>query len=562
MTNHRLKVISRFLLLIGLLITVRLFYWQVVKGPQLAILADRQHQETIKLSAKRGEILDRSGYVLAGTQNLYQLSVYKPLLKISPVEIIEALVPTIAGDDTQRELTREFLRTRFSLKSNWISLKHYLTTGQKSQIEALKITGLNFDDEFTRTYPESSLSASLLGFVGKDQNGADKGYFGLEGYFNRELQGREGLTKMDKDAIGHPLLLGKFEKLDNLAGRDIGTTIDRRIQHLAETILSEGLQKYEATSGGVIIMESKTGKIRAMANLPSYDPRNFSQYDQSLYINTNVAVPFEPGSTFKVLIMASALNEGVIEPDTACDICAGPVNIGKYSIKTWNEQYYPQSTMTDVIRHSDNTGMVFVARKLGPEKLYEYLSKFGIGQKTGTQLEEEVSGNLKVAGQISEIDLATMSFGQGIALTPIQLVSAVNVIANRGFRVKPIIVDRLIEDNLTIADLTSPPSSPLLSPETIEEITRMMVASVEGGEAKWNKPKNIKIAGKTGTAQIPIEGHYDQEKTIASFIGFFPADDPRFTMLVTLKEPKTSPWGSETAAPLWFKLATQLTLYL
>ena len=247
--------------------------------------------------------------------------------------------------------------------------------------------------------------------------------------------------------------------------------------------------------------------------------------------------------------MSAALNEKVVASDTKCDICAGPLVIGKYSIKTWDEKYYPNTTMTDTIIHSDNTGMVFAARKLGKEKFVEYLQKFGLGKKTDIQLQEEVSGSIKDAKNYGDIDLATNSFGQGIAVTPIQMIAAVNTIANGGFYIKPTI----IEDQIGT-------SKQVLSNESIIQIKDIMVQAVDKGEAKWAKPQGIAIAGKTGTAQIPIEGHYDAEKTIASFIGFFPADNPQYTMLVTLKEPKTSPWGSETAAPLWFAIAKQLML--
>lgn len=572
MIDFRIKLVSRLIPILALFIVFRLFYWQIIRGEELAIQASKQYQDTVRLFSQRGQIVDAQGNILAGTRNLYELFVYKPSLsnpntselvdKLGPILTPEVDIATSTArlfEDRVKE-TKLQLLDRFNLKSNWISLKHYLTPSQKEQVEALGEPGLGFNDEFVRFYPEASLSAQLLGFVGKDQIGKEKGYFGLEGYFDRELQGREGVVRMEKDAVGRPILIGRYEHLENLEGRSIGTTIDRRMQYIAESLLNDGLERYEATSGGVIIMESKTGKVRAMASLPSYDPANFSKFDQHFYANTNVANLFEPGSTFKVLVMAAGFNESVVSPDTQCDICSGPVVIGKYSIKTWNEEYHPGSTMTDVIRNSDNTGMVFVGRKLGPEKLLEYLDQFGFGKKTNLGIEEEVGGQLKQLKNIGDIDLATMTFGQGIAVTPIQLVSAVNTIANGGVYTPPILADRLIDGEKEIP-LPPPPTRTVLTPRSVKDITNIMVTAVRQGEAKWAVPKNINIAGKTGTAQIPIEGHYDKEKTIASFVGFFPAENPRYTMLVTLKEPKTSPWGSETAAPLWFSIAKQLILF-
>ncbi|HEX9007792.1 MAG TPA: penicillin-binding protein 2, partial [Patescibacteria group bacterium] len=417
--------------------------------------------------------------------------------------------------------------------------------------ESLKITGLGFDDEFVRYYPDASMSAQTLGFVGQDTAGQEQGYFGLEGFFDRQLKGRSGKVRTEQDAKGDPILVGDYQFLKSIEGKSIKTTIDRRIQYLTENLLKEGITKYQAIAGNVIILESKTGKVKAMASFPNYDPGKFSEFPNTVYKNPNVADLFEPGSIFKVLVMGAGLNEKVVTPDTVCDICAKPVVIGKYAIKTWDGVYHPDSTMTDVIIHSDNTGMVFVGQRLGKQKFADYLNLFGFGKKTGIELQDEVSGDVRKADQFGDIDLATESFGQGIAVTPIQMVAAVNAIANKGTYIAPSIIE---------GDGSNSNSRQVLSPEAAKEMTFIMVQAVDNGEAKWAKPKNMSIAGKTGTAQIPIEGHYDATKTIASFVGFFPPDNPEYTMLVTLKEPQTSQWGSETAAPLWFNIAKQLLL--
>lgn len=566
MIDFRLRLISRLIPLLALLIIIRLFYWQIVRGSELATEANRQRQDTVRLFAERGEIFDANGHVLAGTSNLYHLYAYKPTIKEDYSQLTSFLAETITpkdGADNTADLQNEAknnLLNRLNLKSNWVSLKHFLNRDQKATIEQKNYSGIGFEDEFVRYYPEASLSAHLLGFVGRDENGQEKGYFGLEGFFDRELRGREGLLKVDRDALGRPILLGKYLNFQNIKGRSIITTIDRRIQYLAESILSSGLEKYQATSGGIIVMESNTGKIKAMASLPSYSPGNFSQSTEKNFANPNIADLYEPGSTFKVLIMAAALNEGVLTPETICDICSHQINIGSYTIKTWNDEYHPNSTMTDVIKNSDNIGMVFTSRKLGIPKMRQYLEEFGFGQKTGIELEEETSGWQKSEKEFREIDLATNAFGQGIAITPIQLITAVNSIANNGYLVKPHLVEKILDEEQEI--LTKPENpTKILSQNAVTDITNMMINAVKAGEAKWAAPKDVTIAGKTGTAQIPIEGHYDKEKTIASFIGFFPAEKPKYTVLVTLKEPKTSPWGSETAAPLWFNLAKRLILF-
>jgi len=273
-----------------------------------------------------------------------------------------------------------------------------------------------------------------------------------------------------------------------------------------------------------------------------------------------VSDAFEPGSIFKVIIMASALDAGVVEPDTKCDICAGPLKLDKYLIETWNREYRPNSTMVDVIVHSDNVGMSFVGLKLGKDKLYDYLDKFGIGKLTGIDLQGEATPHLRDKDDWSVVDVATASFGQGVAVTPIQMVKAVSAIANGGIMVNPHVVSKLKtldwQEDIKVSGATR-----VISEDAAKKITAMMVEAAKNGESKWTYLRGFKVAGKTGTAQIPIAGHYDTDKTIASFVGFAPADSPKFLMLVTLKEPASSQWASETAAPLWYSIAKDLFLY-
>ncbi len=550
-THNRLRVITLLIPIVFFILICRLFYWQVIRGPELQAKSERQHQTVTVLTAKRGDILDSEGGVLAGTKNLYHLYVYKPQLKISTNDLVEQLMTSLSPDkeaSTAGDL-RKYLQDRLSLTSNWISLKHYLSSEEKVKVENLKITGLGLEDEYVRFYPEASMAAQILGFVGQDAAGQEQGYFGLEGYFDRLLKGREGKVRTEKDGQGNPILIGNYQFLHAIEGKAIKTTIDKKIQFVAENLLKEGLDKYGALAGNVIVMEVKTGKIKAMASFPNYDPGKFSEFEKKSYKSPVTADLFEPGSIFKPLVMAAALNEKLVTPETKCDICSRPIAIGKYLIRTWNEEYHADSTMTDIIVNSDNTGMVFAARKLGPEKFSDYLSKYGFGKKTNIEIQEEVSGTLREGKKYGEIDLATNSFGQGIAVTPIQMIAALNTIANGGKYISPTLIDSSI-----------PLTREILSREASDAMTQIMVQAVDSGEAKFAKPPGLSVAGKTGTAQIPIEGKYDPQKTIASFIGFFPSSNPKYTMLVSLREPQSSIWGSETAAPLWFAITKQLLL--
>ena len=307
-------------------------------------------------------------------------------------------------------------------------------------------------------------------------------------------------------------------------------------------------------------MDPKTGAILALASFPNYDPAKYFSFPSEYYKNPIVADTYEPGSTFKVLVMAAAINEDLVTPETVCDICGGPISLGGFSIRTWNNKYYPETNLKDVIIHSDNTGMVFTGMKLGLDKFYSYLENFGFGEPSDIDLQDESSSDLRSKKTWREIDLATASFGQGIAVTPIQMVRAVGALANGGYLLEPHVVWQ-IQDEKTTFEIKPKKVRQVIKENTTKIITEMMVKAVDEGEAKWAKPKGFKIAGKTGTAQIPVAGHYDLNKTIASFVGFAPADNPKFVMLVLYNQPSSSIFGSETAAPTFFEIAKELFNY-
>jgi cell division protein FtsI/penicillin-binding protein 2 len=484
--------------------------------------------------------------------------------RVMPLINFEIDDPSIATDEAKLKLALEELKTNTKSsmldklsKSGYSILARSLTVKEKESIDTLGIAGLTFDQSFIRGYPEASMSAHITGFVGRDDVGKPIGYFGLEGFYDRELSGRSRIEKQDKDAGGNPLLVGDFQMMPGRDGRTLKLYLERGTQYLVDNELAKGIEHYGATSGEVIVMDPKTGGILAMASLPSYDPIKFSQFDTNLYKNPSVAGSYEPGSTFKVLVMAAAFNEGVVKETDECDICSEPYQIGKYFIKTWNNQYKENGTPESIIVHSDNVGMVWTQQQLGGEKMLEYIKKFGFGSKTGVDLQEEIAPSLRT--KWGDIDYATSSFGQGIAVTSIQMVSAVAALANGGVLMEPHLVQSVIGDT----EVPVPPKSrgEVVSKDAADRITSLMIQAVEQGEAKWAAPKGYVLAGKTGTAQIAVEGHYDATKTTASFVGFAPAHNPKFVMLVKLSEPRTSQWAAETAAPLWFGIAKKLLLH-
>jgi len=558
-SGWRINLLLIFFLLLGGLVGYKLFYWQVLKSEELAAAAERQHWVSFEIPAKRGDILAADGFPLATSEEAFLVFASIPDLKEKPETIAAKIAPLLAEGGEVAE-TEQMIKQRLSREDLvWVPLRHKVSRQAKEDLEKLNISGIGFEEEEKRNYPEGSASAHLLGFVGADINGKDKGYFGLEGYYDLELRGQPGFVRREKDALGRPILVGESRKEERVNGKNLLTTIDRSVQLIVEEKLKNGLKRYGAVSGSVVVM-SPNGAILAMASLPNYDPAYYWKYDKSLFPNPVIASSYEPGSTFKVLVMAAAIDSGVVSPQTSCDKCSGPRNISGYTIRTWNDKYFPDSTMTEVIQHSDNVGMVFVSEKLGKERLLAYIKNFGFGKPTGIDLQEEISPPLRPDSEWKPIDLATASFGQGIAVTPLQMVRAVGVIANKGKLVKPFVVKKIIGEDKE-KEISLPEEVQVIKASTAAIITEMMVNAVDNGEAKWAKPKGFRIAGKTGTAQIPVAGHYDKEKTIASFVGFAPADEPKFVMLVTLREPTSSPWGSETAAPLWFEIASELFTY-
>jgi cell division protein FtsI/penicillin-binding protein 2 len=397
--------------------------------------------------------------------------------------------------------------------------------------------------------------------LGKNQDGENQGYFGLEGYYDNILSSSPGVQKGETDIKGIPILIGKSKKVPSFSGVDLVTYIDKGVQLIADEELKLGIEKYGALNGSVIIMDPATGGILAMSSYPSFNPERYWEYSNELFLNPVISSSFEPGSIFKIIIMASAVDISAVKPDTKCTICSGPVHIDKYEIQTWNNKYFPDSSMKDVIVHSDNVGMTFVAQNIGVERNYEYLKKFGFGEKTGIDLQGESNAPLRKKEDWSEVDLYTSSFGQGIAVTPIQMLAAANVIANGGIYVKPAVVKNALIEETDYDFRKNEDTRRVISQKAATEIKMMMVEAAKNGESKWTYKRGYGVAGKTGTAQIPISGHYDAEKTIASFIGFAPYNNPKFIMLLTLREPKSSPWASETAAPLWYRIAERLFVH-
>lgn len=547
MTKIKFLLILFFLCFI--VIISKLFYLQILNTK---FSTDNNYLQTRKITPERGKIYDLNYRPLVLNQNSYLLYVEPKIIK-NKKEVIEKLNDILDIDQSS-------LEAQIDDEKVWVAIKSGIEEDIKNKILALKLQGVGFDYGTKRYYPEASLSAHLLGFVGKDQNGEDIGYFGIEGFYNKDLQGLSGILKSERDLIGKPIFIGTQQKVDPENGRDLVLTIDKTIQEISKRKLKQGLDSYQVNQGCVIVADPNTMKLLSMVCLPDYDIDNYYRFSEEFFKNPTISEVYEPGSIFKPLIVAAALEEKKIKPNDFYNE-DGPVSVGEYKIRTWNDKYEGKISITRILEKSSNVGMVYIGGKLGNDKLYEYIIKYGFGQLTSIDLQGEASSYIKPKGNWYPIDFSTVTFGQGIAVTPLQMIRAFSSIINGGKLFKPEVVNKIISSSDKENDIKPKIERKVISELTSDIMKKMLTSVVNNGEIKWAKPKGYQFGGKTGTAQIAIQGHYDPTKTIASFIGFSPVKNPKFIALVILKEPKSSQWGSETAAPLFFEIAKELLVY-
>jgi len=539
----------RFLLMgflaVFALIIVRLLFIQV-----LFPNTQQDYLQTRKLIPQRGRVFDRNGQPLVMNQVLYRLF-FEPQLIIDKEKTIYSLSKTLGVDEAS-------VSAKIIPAQKWVSVKTGITKQQKDAITKLGLPGMGFDDMWERYYPDASLAAHLSGFVGKTDDGIDIGRSGVEGFYDKDLGGLPGLVRSDVDLQGKPIFLGTQERIDAEDGRDLYLTIDKSIQKMVKDKLVVGMEKYEAKEGCAIIADPNTLEILALSCLPDYDPTTYFNFSDAAFRDSAISDTYEPGSTFKPLVMAAGIEKGLITPDTRFNE-DGPVTVGEYTIRTWNNQYEGNITLTRAIEKSSNVGMVFIGTKMGNTNLYNAIINYGFGSETNIDLEGESSAYIKQKKDWYPIDFATATFGQGIAVTPIQMIRAFSALINGGNLMRPYVVKELHGEEIQRVEPQI--LRRVISKKTSDAIKKVLLSTIENGETKYLKPKGYQIGGKTGTAQIAIQGHYDATKTIASFIGFSPIKNPKFIGLVILKEPKSSQWGSETAAPIFFEIAKELIVY-
>lgn len=550
--QKRLNFVVIIIVLLSAGLGFRLFQKQILEHG--SYLAEAQDQYIIKkdLPAHRGKIYASDMFPLATNRQYWQVLAVPKNIK-NPDEVARKLSSVLG-------ISKEEIFNAINNDKSYIPpLKHGLTEEEGDKIAKEKITGVIVMPESKRFYPEGGLASHILGFV----NNLGEGQYGVEGFFNDQLKGFEGEISAEKDIKGRYFNVG--EKIEPKDGNDYILTIDHNIQYQTEQILSQAVEKYQADSGFIGIMDPNTGAILAMAGTPSYDPNKFNEIlpgQQEVFNNLGVTAAWEPGSVFKPLIMAAAINEKKVEPETE-GIFSNSVTVDSYEIHTSTDEAYGKETMTQVLENSDNVAMVWISEQLGKDLEYQYLKDYGFGRKTGIEQDTESTGSVLDVKKWSNTQRATISFGQGISVTPIQLMTAFSSIANGGKLMKPYVVNE-IKDSSGHTDKTKPQEvKTVLTKETTDKLKDMLVSVVLNGHGKKAQVEGYAVAGKTGTAQIPRPGggYYD-DRHIGSFIGFAPAKDPKFLMIVRLDQPKNVTWAEESAAPTFGKMASWLLSYL
>lgn len=491
-----------------------------------------------------------------------------PLAIVKDAATVYAVPKEIADkSDTAEKLSsalnidKDLILQRISKKDDpYEPIKSKITDEESAAIKNNPIPGIYMSTEENRFYPYGGMAGSLIGFVNKPGD-EFVGQYGVEKIYNEELAGENGTLVADKGVGDAIIFTGERSYEPAVDGADLILTIDPNIQSKSEEILKSAIEKWQAERGTVIVYDPKTGAVRSMASYPSFNPNEYSKVDNiDVYLNPAVQNVFEPGSVLKTITMAIGLDLGLITPNTKY-IDEGVVKIGGYKIMNFDNQAHGEKTMSEALALSLNTGVVFVQQKVPKPAFKDYFKKFGLSEKTGVDLPGELSGNILNLNTNRDINYATASFGQGVAITPMQLVAAVGSLANKGKLMKPYIVDEVKLPDGTTKKTQPQEVRQVVSAETAAKVTSMMVEVVKQGFDKHAGVEGYQVAGKTGTAQLPDSKGGYSEDFIHSFIGFAPASDPKFLILIKIEKPKGNVFASNTLPPFFGDLANYLLNY-
>lgn len=563
--SGRLTMMRIFVIVIASLIIARLFVIQVMDNAWYRGLAFGGRAASAELEPIRGEVFlqninDESKFSsLMVNEDSYLLFADGKSLKGDPATVATQIVEVLGLEGEEKE---GVLKKMGELGSDpYVPLVKMLDEHKADKIRELKNLGLGLVRSTIRYYPEAGKGAHITGYLGMGEKDARVGKYGFEGFNNALLSGKTGAAKGEQDAFGAwiPLSSRSFTAAED--GPDVVLTVDQNIQNVACMALHEGMEKYEAKSGTVIVMDPKNGGILALCNEPTYDPNKYREVkDISVFNNSAIFTPYEPGSVFKAFTMASGLDSDQVLPTTTFEDKGYEV-IDKFTIKNAAEKVYGVSSMRNVLIDSINTGSIFVARKVGKERFNEYVKKFGFGTLTGVELDTEVAGTIENIARKGEIYIATASFGQGITATPLQLIAGFSAIANHGVLMKPTLVREKRFDDGRVEKQKPVEVREVISAKSAATLSTMLTAVVDEGHAHWAGVKGYRIAGKTGTAQIADPGGGYLEEFNHTFVGYGPSDDARFVILVKYERPNQR-FADATTVFTFNKIATFLVNYM
>ncbi len=549
----RRRILSLFagFLMFCLAIGYRIFSFQVVKSQSLSEQAVAfRFQDTI-VPANRGNIYDARGIELATNVPADTISVIVNQL-VDPQKTASLLAPLIGrtSDDIYSAITQP--------GKEWVVLKRRLSDDSSQRVKDLDLPGIVLQSEPRRIYPMNDFASQVLGFVNYDYQGS----YGVEGEYDQTIAGTPGKLIGERDGSGNVIALAKSAWDPPIDGADLTLCIDASIQWIIEKALDQAIAAQQAAGGTILVQNPRTGEILGMANRPSFDPNTFDTVtDDSLFDNPAISQTYEPGSTFKSVVMSIGLETGMVSPNTVHNGGSYRILPGGAEVHNALDVDFGPETMTEVLQHSSNLGAMWVAELVGEDRFYRGLVAFGIGQPTGIDLQGESAGILPLPGQSdwSEANFYTNAFGQGLAVTPIQLVNAVSVLANGGVLMTPHVVKE-VKDKTGTKAIDPKPVHRVISEKTANTITQMLTTVMNTTYVKYSVP-GYDIAAKSGTAQIPSpSGGYEEDATIGSLLGYGPSSDPQFSVLVKIDLPQKSPWGESAAGPAFQQVFQQLFL--
>lgn len=541
----RLRLAGGLLLTLLLAVAVRAVHLQAFDGEKLARMAEKQHLQEWTVVPKRGSIVSRNGQPLA--ISIEAQSVYARPRRMSAAA---DAVPKIARalDMKRRDVSRKLTSDK-----PFVWLKRQVTPREAERVKALEIEGIDLRYETRRYYPQGHLAGQALGPVGRDAQGLE----GIERSYDRHIRGRTRSSLVERDALGRRVLVAGVDDLQSRPGTEVRLTLDTTLQHLAEKHLEATVQRFGAKGGTVVMVDPFTGAVLALASYPFFDPNQFRSQDRDRWRIRAVTDTYEPGSVFKAVLAAAALEDGVVAPDDLIDCESGHYRYGGHTIDDFEP--YGWLSFAKVIHLSSNIGMTKVAHSLGRVRYHRAIRRFGFGRKTGVDLPGEAHGSVRPPHRWRDMDLAAASFGQSIAVTPMQMAMAFSAIANGGLLLKPYVVDRVLgEDGQVLLRNERKVVRRVVSKATARTVADLLKGVVaEDGTGARAALVGFEVAGKTGTSQKAdtVNGGYSKTKRIASFVGFAPAEAPRFVLLTLVDEPTVNVYGGVVAAPLFRRIA-------